>query len=49
VRARQGHEGALVPGDRKPRRDRAADHQTLLEKVDGGDLPDMVPLKIQWG
>src|SRR4051794_37472752 len=36
VRARQEHEGALVPGDRKPRRDRAADHQALLEKVDGG-------------
>src|SRR3954469_23812391 len=35
VRARQAHEGALVPGYRKPRRDRAADHQTLLEKVDG--------------
>src|SRR5918994_5245478 len=34
VRARQGHEGALVTGDRNPRR--AADHQALLETVDGG-------------
>ena len=36
VRARQAHEGALVPGYRKPRRDRAADHQALLETVASG-------------
>src|SRR4029450_9708064 len=36
VRARQGHEGALVPGRQRRSRDRAADHRAVLEAVAGG-------------